>query len=453
MLKRFIALILTISTFGTVGFASADVGFSANLETPSDIESPTEIETPSDIETPIEIPDNGYFYQDGRWTFYKDSEPSSKFGIDVSVWNDKLDWEKIKADGVEFVMLRVGFRGYGKAGNMKIDSRFEENIKGANAVGLDIGCYFFSQSITVEEAVEEAKQTIEWIEPYREYITYPVAYDTEYYSIDDARTNLANLDKRTRTDMALAFVRTIRENGYTPAVYSNTQWLTNKHYKDEIVNECDIWLAQWSSSKVPTFSDFQMWQFSDKGEMTGHSCFFDYNLSLYDYSKLDYTVTYDANGGIGEMDLQQCKRGSEYTVQSNLFTKGNIEFLGWKAVRLSDNKSCYTDKDGNFVWANSATDDLSEYIFKEDEVFSNLTAVKNDVITFKAVWENGNSDFVLYDVNGDGSVSVADVRSLILSITRNDIPTEKFNICDINGDGRVSVADARKLLLYVAKNA
>ena len=441
MLKRFIALIVTLTTFGTVGFASADADFSATVETPSDIESPSE------------IPENGYFYQDGRWTFYKDGESACKFGIDVSVWNGELDWEKIKSDGVDFVMIRVGFRGYGKTGNMKIDSRFEEHIKGAISVGLDIGCYFFSQSITVDEAVEEARQTVEWLEPYRNSITYPIAYDTEYYPVDDARTNLANLDNRARTDMALAFVKTIRENGYTPSVYSDAYWFTNKLFKDEIDAECDIWVAQWSSSKTPTFSPFEIWQFSAEGQITGHTCFFDYNLSLYDYTKLDYTVAYDANGAVGEMDVQQCKRGSEYTLSTNLFTKQNAKFIGWKAIRLSDGKRCYTDNDGNFVWANSANADLSEHIFKENEVFSNLTAVKNDVITFKAVWKIADFDYALYDINGDGRMSIADARLLIISLAQDDIPTEKIDLYDVNDDGRVSVGDARKLLQYIANQS
>lgn len=107
--------------------------------------------------------------------------------MDVSVHQGTIDWQQVADAGFDFAMIRVGYRGYGTEGNMRGDTQFVNNVQGALDAGLDVGIYYFSQAITVEEARQEAAYVIEQIAPYR--ITYPVAFDWE-------RQNYAGLGLR-----------------------------------------------------------------------------------------------------------------------------------------------------------------------------------------------------------------------------------------------------------------
>lgn len=135
-------------------------------------------------------------------------------GVDVSYYQGDIDWEQVAGSGIEFAMIRVGYRGYG-TGKLVEDEKFHQNIQGALAAGLDVGVYFFSQALNVEEALEEADFMLERIADYN--ITMPVVFDWEFVN-DEART--ANMDRRTLTDCCLAFARYMEEKGYRPMSYS-----------------------------------------------------------------------------------------------------------------------------------------------------------------------------------------------------------------------------------------
>ena len=132
-------------------------------------------------------------------------------GVDVSYYQGEIDWEKVKASGIEFAIIRLGYRGYGEEGKLAEDKMAYQNIEGALEAGLKVGIYFFSQAITVEEAVEEAEFVLKRIEKYD--ITMPIVYDWEYIS-EEART--AKMDRRTLTECYKAFCEKITEAGYTP---------------------------------------------------------------------------------------------------------------------------------------------------------------------------------------------------------------------------------------------
>ncbi len=105
--------------------------------------------------------DVALFEKEGELLKYQDEKYTSRVGIDVSKYQEKIDWESVRSQGIDFVFIRIGFRGYGEAGTINLDSRFEEHITGAQAAGLDVGVYFFSQAINEEEAVEEAEFVVE----------------------------------------------------------------------------------------------------------------------------------------------------------------------------------------------------------------------------------------------------------------------------------------------------
>lgn len=196
-------------------------------------------------------------------------------GVDVSYYQGDIDWEKVKESGIEFAMIRLGYRGYGEEGKLVEDKLAFRNIKGALDAGLQVGTYFFSQAITVEEAVEEAEFVLERIEKY--HITMPVVYDWEYISAE-ART--ANMDRRTLTDCYKAFCDKITEAGYTPMAYFNTyqsRQLMNLYELEDY----PFWLALYSDRMTYPYR-VEMWQYTDSGRVPGIEGNVDINLFFVD---------------------------------------------------------------------------------------------------------------------------------------------------------------------------
>jgi len=182
-------------------------------------------------------------------------------GIDVSAYQPAIDWEAVRDAGIEFAMIRVGYRGYG-SGKLDLDDCFLSHMQGALDAGLDVGVYFFSQALTPEEATEEANYVITWLEGYE--ITYPVVFDWEEVE-GPARTDQMNM--LMLTSCAQAFCETIEEAGYRSAIYFNQaygyQQLNLVSLQDYV-----FWLAEYAS--VPTFAyDFQMWQYTNEGSVPG----------------------------------------------------------------------------------------------------------------------------------------------------------------------------------------
>lgn len=230
------------------------------------------------------IEENTYDYsrleKEDEFFVYKDGEGEviSKKGIDVSKFQGEIDWKLVKEDGVEFAILRAGYRGYGN-GKLVLDEMFMENLEGTKAQNIDIGVYFYSQATSKEEAVEEAEMVIEALRGYD--VTYPVVLDTELPSGDGARTD--GLTNEERTEYILAFCEIIEEAGYIPMVYSNVNWFILKtDYK--ALSKYDIWLANYDSQPYFPY-DFQMWQYSEKGQVNGIEGDVDLNICFKDYSE------------------------------------------------------------------------------------------------------------------------------------------------------------------------
>lgn len=214
------------------------------------------------------------------WMTYRDGNITAVQGIDVSSHQGEIDWQAVADSGIRFAIIRAAFRGYGQEGRLVEDCRFAENISGALAAGLDVGVYFFSQAVTVEEAQEELALTLDLIAPYE--ITYPVVYDWERMPADrDARTH--EVTGETLTAMAAAFCRGAEEAGYTPAVYAN-QNLAYLTLDLSQLKAWPFWLAQYSSA--PTFYyRCDLWQYSHTGTVPGIQGNVDLNLAFRDFTQ------------------------------------------------------------------------------------------------------------------------------------------------------------------------
>ncbi len=217
------------------------------------------------------------FDENGR-AIYKDDGQKILTGIDVSVFQGYIDWNAVAEDGIDFVMLRVGYRGYGEKGIMGIDDRFYQNYDGAVAAGLDVGVYFYSQALNAEEAVEEAQFVLETLGELD--LSYPVAYDWEHVDDEAARTKDMTNDKIT--ECAIAFCEEIEKSGRKAIIYFNCE-IGYFEYNLKKVESFDFWLAEYE--KYPSFVyDYKMWQYTDKGSVNGINGDVDLNISTVDYS-------------------------------------------------------------------------------------------------------------------------------------------------------------------------
>ena len=200
---------------------------------------------------------------------YEDENYTSSFGIDISEHQGPIDFQRVRNDGVEFVFIRVGFRGQTQ-GLLYEDSRFEEYYRGARNAGLQVGFYFYSQAISRKEAVEEAEFVLERIRD--KVFELPVVYDYE----DAPNSRINDLSGEQRTENFIAFAERIRRNNYPYMLYTNMNWLRNYYDVLDII-DYDIWYAQYYP--VPEYPyPFRIWQYSETGEIDGISKPVDLNI-------------------------------------------------------------------------------------------------------------------------------------------------------------------------------
>ncbi len=207
--------------------------------------------------------------------FNNDGVRGGSAGIDVSTWQDDIDWAKVKASGIDFVFIRLGFRGYG-TGKLVLDNMYHRHMQGAQAAGLKVGVYFFTQAINAQEAVEEASMCLQYVSGYR--IDYPIAIDIEW-AASDARTN--NLTTAQRTEICRAFCETIRNAGYTPCVYANKNYFTNLLYTSQL-EQYVIWLAHYTD-QTNYAGRYDIWQYTSTASVPGVSGGVDMNISYLGY--------------------------------------------------------------------------------------------------------------------------------------------------------------------------
>ena len=219
------------------------------------------------------------YNQSGRLKYFEGDKCTSYFGIDVSKDNSYIDFNKVKKDGVSFVMIRLGSRGY-QTGQLSVDEYFRDNIKRANDAGLDVGIYFVSQALTEDEAREEAQFVIDNILGYQ--VTYPIALVMQPVKNDKARSDA--LSKKDRTTVMRAFLKAIKDKGYVPIVYGTKRSLFKDIDLSKIVGDYDIWLSDTGSDYPDYPYRYAMWQYSYKGSVDGVSGDVTYNISFVDYA-------------------------------------------------------------------------------------------------------------------------------------------------------------------------
>lgn len=224
------------------------------------------------------IDGNSYYYADGvpvkglneidgkLHYFDQFGVKAEKVGIDVSFYNEYIDWQQVKANGIDFAILRAGGRSWEK-GNLYYDTRFKEYLSGAKAAGIQVGVYFYSTAINEKEAVEEASVTLDLIGGAS--LNYPVFIDMEHSGMyPDARMDKLTIPERS--EIANAFCKTIMNSGYNAGVYSG-----QFYYEDcmdyNAIRQYTIWLANYTNdNRLPSYKNpYHIWQFTDSGKVRG----------------------------------------------------------------------------------------------------------------------------------------------------------------------------------------
>ncbi len=221
--------------------------------------------------------DNFVIDDKGMMTYYIDDKVASCMGIDLSEYQGDIDFDKVKEQGFDFVMLRVGGRYYGEEGDFYMDSKFYDYFEGAKDAGLRVGGYFFSQAKNAEEAVEEANYFLKQTKGLK--FDYPVAFDWETIEGDSARTD--NVSNEDLTAAAIAFCDTIEESGNTAIIYSNTYLMYYKYNLEEL-KDIDFWVADYEEHPS-MYYNFTMWQYDIEGQVDGIQGNVDMNICMKNY--------------------------------------------------------------------------------------------------------------------------------------------------------------------------
>ncbi len=208
-------------------------------------------------------------------------DPAARLGVDVSEYQGEIDWKQVKDAGMDFAMLRIGYRGMTE-GRLNADESFERNFTGATDAGLFVGAYFFSQAVTEEEAREEADFVISLLGGRK--LAYPIVFDWEIpdpAAEDQEQFRVHGAEGEQITRCSVAFCERIKEAGYTPMVYTNKH-LAYEFFDMSLWHDYDLWYAEYQD-KPSLYYDFRMWQYADDGVVPGIENGVDLNICFKPY--------------------------------------------------------------------------------------------------------------------------------------------------------------------------
>ena len=264
--------------WGVVSAAQKFLRYGSRTIRASQTDAQTAADTAQTPETDstADIPENAYsadcFYKEGGFLRYEDDALTSEVGVDISSHQTAVDWAAVREAGVDFAILRAGYRGYTE-GAIQEDETFLTNLAAAKAAGLKVGVYFFSQALDKAEAVEEAEFVLNLLDGAA--LDYPIFFDWEDIEAD-ARTD--GMDSLTLTSCARAFCKRIELNGYRAGVYFN-QRFGYEEFDLSKLQDYELWLAEYNTT--PSFAyHFGVWQYANDGMLSGVDGPVDLNLAF-----------------------------------------------------------------------------------------------------------------------------------------------------------------------------
>lgn len=262
-------------------------------------------------------------------------------GIDVSRYQGTIDWSQVAETGIDFAMIRVGYRSSEEDREIYADTNARYNMQEAQAAGIQVGVYFFSTASTEEEAREEALWVAEYISQYQ--ITYPVAFDCEGYEREGSV--LYELGKEKRTDIAVAFMQEIYRQGYTPMFYGSSYAMTGSNHWDmaRIEQSYKVWVSQYPALPYPQTEKSSyggahaMWQYTNQGSLPGISQPVDVNVAYFGYEGAAEAVNgqtpdqayADVEALMRFMDVEETVTAKEATNLRDIPSQGQDSTVLW----------------------------------------------------------------------------------------------------------------------------
>ena len=227
---------------------------------------------PTTENLPITVYKKENFVWGDEFLSYEDDIYTSSIGIDVSTFQDTINWAKVKQAGIEFAYIRIGRRG-ATTSYLHEDVDFKRNYDGAVNNGIKVGVYFFSQAITQQEAIEEADYCLELLGDRK--LDLPIAFDYEESDLEGARTE--NLNAEQATENAIAFMEELKAKGHKGVIYTNLNWANNMYDLKQLSNY-DFWFAQYGTDNPKLKVPFSIWQYTDKGSVEGIDTYVDMDI-------------------------------------------------------------------------------------------------------------------------------------------------------------------------------
>lgn len=265
-LPLIIAGLLTLGILAGVGTTSCLSHSTSSDDAPAK-ETRTAYVSPYDF--------SGLAYQNGYLTYSENGTLKSQVGVDVSEHQGSIDWQAVANDGIQFAMLRIGNRGTTEGGLFQ-DGSFDENLAEAQAAGLQVGAYFYSQATSVAEAQEEADFVVGLMNGRK--LDLPIVFDHEQDTTTNARGN--TVDRETLTAAALAFCQRIEDSGYQSMIYGNKVDIARLNLNS--LGDRPVWFAEYNAAQPSGQFDFAIWQYTNSGTVDGISTPVDLNLRFTD---------------------------------------------------------------------------------------------------------------------------------------------------------------------------
>lgn len=237
-------------------------------------------------------------------------------GIDVSKHQGLINWNRVKAAGIQFAMIRAGY------GKNNIDTQFVRNITECNRLGIPVGVYWFSYALNEKMAAEEAQKVLEIIRPYK--VEYPVVFDLEYDTIEYAKKKGITINKALASKMVEAFCSTIEKAGYYAMNYANLDYLKNM-FDPELRSRYDLWYAQYSDYVNRSVGLVGMWQYTSSGKVDGIIGNVDMNYDYRDYKAI-----------ISKAGLNKPSRVVRVQIETDLTKEGLLQALASAGFRASE---------------------------------------------------------------------------------------------------------------------
>ena len=349
----------------------------------------------------------------------KNETNKTTLGIDVSKYQGTIEWDKVAESGIDFVMVRVGYRTM-EDGTIVPDSNAKYNMQEAQKYGIKVGAYFFSTAVSVEEAMEEADWVADYISKYQ--ITYPVAYNCEGFLNTESRQY--NMTKTERTDAAVAFLKEITNRGYTGMFYaskgeleSDAQWETSR-----ISSLYKVWVAQYPDTPYPQTASSSytgvhaMWQYTNRGTIPGISKAVDVNVAYFGYNKVEEAQDDEAPEEV-EADAEALMKFT--TVEETVTAKSETN-LRDKPSQGSDSKVMYTLKNGEKAIRTGKSDSGWSRVVFNGETYYAVSSYLTTDLSYKAQTEEEDDGINTEFTKVNEKVTAKDVVNLRLKPSVDD---------------------------------